>query len=229
MKEWPILFSGPMVRAILEGHKTQTRRVLKPQPPAEDWLPKMHSEFPRMVIGYTGDGKLRNDVGRSGAECSWCCPYGAPGDRLWVRESFAKVPASAYCHDRSLPHMESGDWWVVYKEGWDRVAPTWKPSIHLPRWASRLTLEVTGIRVERLQDISAGDIGAEGAVEAISNQNGEAYKAAMATATSCARKIQRGYLWGIWAERWDSINAKRGFGWDRNPWVWVVEFRRLRV
>jgi hypothetical protein len=129
-----------------------------------------------------------------GREPRWTCPYGRPGDRLWVRETWSQLypyesRRVAYRADRE----------TVVAPG---VLPWWRPSIHMPRWASRLTLEITKVRVERLKEITVKDIAAEGIQEGVGVFAYEDF-----------RKL------------WDSLNAKRGFGWDANPWVWVVEFR----
>lgn len=183
MKERPIIFSGEMVRAILEGRKTQTRRVVKPQP----W-PVETVDTERHVIVSHPD-KLRVPP----------CPYGQPGDRLWVRETWwhprateAHIDNVAYRADGEMPcHL---------------VETNWRPSIHMPRWASRILLEVTDVRVERVQDISEADVQAEGCTGSPFGPMGDAV---------------------LFPRVWDSINAKRGHDWDTNPWVWVVSFRVL--
>ena len=166
MKERPILFSAPMVRAILSGAKTQTRRIIKPQPidSADD-----------PIGAYTVDG------GRS-----WRCPHGRPGDRLWVREAFIHEPAD-YC---------------------------WKPSIHMPRWASRITLEITDVRVERLQDISEADAVAEGCepIRPELVQDGMIVRQGR-SAVEEFRLV------------WEQIHG--GGSWEKNPWVWVIKFKKL--
>lgn len=171
MTERPILFSGEMVRAILEGRKTQTRRVMKPQP---------DTEFPCV---YDRE-----------------CLYGIPGDRLWVREAF-----SIYDHPEGPVCFYKAD------HPQDEYLK-WRPSIHMPRWVSKILLEITDIRVERLKDISEEDAKAEGVVIGV-----EEFKV---TGTDRPYKLAYSLLW-------DLINAKRGFGWDVNPWVWVIEFKRV--
>jgi hypothetical protein len=170
MKERPILFSTPMVQAILEGRKTQTRRVIKPQPePLEDgFMLPLHPD----------------------------CPYGYIGDRLWVRETFAYHHTGRLFYKADIP--------VVCHKNWK-----WKPPIFMPRSASRITLEITDIRVERLQDITRSDIYAEGLI--VPQEHQEDYKE---------------YLLNAWIELWDSINAKK-HPWQSNPYVWVVEFKRI--
>lgn len=207
MKEHPILFSTPMVRAILDGNKTQTRRIVKPQPPEND-LPSCPEFYHPIKYDRYGDmipGEKQFGIYGGGWDVK--CPYGKPGDRLWVRETFCigKVVAG-----------EDDDWYIsqckdendiIYKEAAIREGiglseVTWKPSIFMPRSASRITLEITGVRVERLQDISDDDALAEG--------------------------IEPGRVSHVleFMELWDSINADRGYGWSTNPWVWVIEFKK---
>ena len=179
MRERPILFSGPMVRALLDGRKTQTRRVVKPQPPTErdfrgatfgldraiaDGV-KMYSQndYARLPKHPT-DWSLIGSVGvarDAGFPLRYRCPYGAPGDRLWVKETHAIVPRTAYAMSDGVQQtLKPGDDHdaAVYAAGWERSKPgRWRPSIHMPRWASRLTLTITDVRVQRLQDISEAD------------------------------------------------------------------------
>jgi hypothetical protein len=170
-KERPILFSGPMVLAILEGRKTMTRRVRKPQP-------KLFDTTARMVIG---------------------CPYGQPGDRLYVKETFLPWDASGGVEKYLYRATEHG---TAY-DG------SWKSPLFMPRKASRITLEITGVRVERVQEITWEDAKAEGITyDGFPDSACEFYRQEF--------KIL-----------WDSINAKRGFGWDVNPWVWVIEFKQI--
>ena len=173
MTDRPILFSAPMVRAILDGSKTQTRRVIKPQP-----------SYPNMCessLWFTHRPR---------------CPYGQPGDRLWVRETQAKFHPAVYMAD-----VEEG----LYP------SYLWTPSTHMPRAASRITLEITGVRVERVQDITEADAMAEGADPTLVDPDGG------------SQPHVEGFTL-----LWDSINAPRGFGWDTNPFVWSLEFRRVR-
>lgn len=232
MKERPILFSAPMVRAILEGTKTQTRRVVKLRPPN--------------AIGtfFCGAGDWVWSF-RKGADSSiFRCPYGVPGDRLWVRETWAQVwdcPALPCCEASESFHEDHRR--VAYRStepnalkdyacsfDCDHDEPgcaPWKPSIHMPRRASRITLEVTGVRVERLQDITEADAKAEG-VEPYTQPHG------------CIHPDQRvpgpgfdGARLGDqphrlpFADLWESINGADS--WAANPWVWVVEFKRLEA
>lgn len=186
MKEHPILFSGPMIRAILEDRKTQTRRIVKPQPDAQLFSINSGPE-------WTYPDRLDPD------EPDWdrvrLCPYGKPGDRLWVRETWRNGPDKA-----------------LYRATDDSGTPSirWKPSIHMPRAYSRISLEVTAVRVERVQDISEKDAWAEG-VHSIARRLPYSGDDLASVAFS-----------GLWQE----INGKR-HPWDSNPWVWVVEFKRI--
>jgi hypothetical protein len=189
LRERPILFSGPMVRAILEGKKTQTRRVMRPQPDIRNW--RWTGERWEKYLGYP----LGHDVPLG--------PYGAVGDRLWVRETwmaehFPSAPGEVYYHYRA-DNTGAGSGWTAAK--------MWKPSIHMPRKASRLTLEVTDVRVEQLQSISEMDARAEG----------------MELPADSPRNFRR-----VFAALWDEINGKRpGCTWADNPWVWAVTFERV--
>lgn len=199
MKERPILFSASMVCAILEGRKTQTRRIIKEQP-----LPGCIGTYGvgiPFIRGKNGDVR---------------CPYGQPGDRLWVRETFHTVDGHRAFYRADYNHNPKGD-----KEH----GIVWTPSIHMPRWASRINLEVTGVRVERLNEISEADAVAEGIKQA---------------------REPLSYLWNAdypdkgcgtsgddkepgpvaaYHHLWTYIN---GVGsWNENPWVWVVEFKVL--
>lgn len=200
MKERPILFSAPMVRAILEGRKTQTRRIVKH--PIESH-PVRHMEggaFFKCVNGEEWWVKF---------------PYGKPGDRLWVRETWRAFK------DNSL-YEEPGTE-VDYRAtpaSWAKGSDApWKPSIHMPRWASRINLEITAVRVERLQDISAKDIIAEGAVD-----RPHVDRFGRNPVSAFDGKVYLDLL-SLWAAGWESINGPGS--WGANPWVWVVEFKRL--
>jgi hypothetical protein len=213
-RERPILFSGPMVRAILDGRKTQTRRVVKPQPDIAHWqyIQAMHGTSPPPDPVKFGDWRQWRRVGPDypdGKDDDIWCPY-ADGDRLWVREAFCyeRDPVSAqlgrplYRADGANIIKTDDDGFQVYnKDGYE--ASPWVPSIHMPRAVSRLTLEVVNVRVERLQGISEQDAKAEGCD-------------VVAKGLVTAREL--------FEQLWDGINAKRA-PWASNPWVWVVEFR----
>ena len=204
MKERPILFSGPMVRAILEGTKTQTRRVVQPQPAQQLYQISDSIEFaPRSA---------RDADAPDWARCQ-TCPYGAPGDRLWVRETW-QVDEAGPLQSRTLTgHVRyASDDRVRFcgipkgaiSPGTMLAPGRWRPSIHMPRWASRIDLEITGVRVERLQDISEADMCAEGLDRAPYGDPSAGFQVL-----------------------WDMINAKRGYSWASNPWVWALEFQRV--
>lgn len=224
MSEKPILFSAPMVRAILSGHKTQTRRVVKPQPPdGTVQVSTWHHPDPRpMFVSWTRNGAPVADHPTAGAEISdWPalpCPYGEPGSTLWVREPFK----------RDIDHMDSRKL-IVYRAddavhdagsagAFDFPDIGWKPSIHMPRVASRITLEVVSVRVERLQDISEADALAEGCTQ---NHNG--YFWGGPHAVSGLKQMATAHK--AYRDLWESINGPGS--WDANPFVWVVTFRRI--
>jgi hypothetical protein len=189
MKDRPILMSAPMVRATLAGVKTMTRRVITPQPPADGsakaWTWAIDSDAPRPALGWRDDA-----IGA----CAAVCPHGRPGDLLWVRETWGIAGQF-----RDGPE-------IAYRATDDRNGITWKPSIHMFRAYSRLTLRITNVRVERVQDISESDAVAEGV---------DCYDSAVSVP---ARER--------FMSLWDGLNAKRGYGWAANPWVWVISFER---
>ncbi len=185
MQERPILFSAPMVRALLAGTKTQTRRIIKPQHLAF---------FNQDAAAMLSDWNERP------------LPYGQPGDRLWVRETWHD--ASSSLHSCALYRAD----------GIDLHWGKWAPSIHMPRWASRITLEITSVRVERLQEISIEDAKAEGA---------------WGPDDSIVQKVADYFGTDIFSANprkafqmlWESINGPDS--WAANPWVWAIEFRRV--
>ena len=180
--ERPMLFSAPMVRALLAGTKTQTRRVVKARKDPDYGC-------------HMAPGEIAGDE-----HSARLCPYGRPGDRLWVRETWA---TSALCRPPiNDPFIYAAD---LGPTGVMKWAARWRPSIHMPRIASRITLEVTGVRVERLQDISRGDAMAEGCP----------------FANMAAGPDPRDW----YRDLWDQINGAGA--WTANPWVWVVEFKRV--
>ena len=221
MKEHPILFSAPMVRAIIEGRKTQTRRVV-----TVPWF-KGKRVVPYSPYCEVFDGKLFYDTEYDGfVEAEKFCPYGQPGDRLWVREKFQPLFASAdETEDRDY---KTGKGYKISYPATDGIQEfhdierglshrCW-PSIHMPRWASRITLEITDVQVEREQDISEGDAEAEGATTMMVDSGG-VRSDGLGIDVPC-------YVDGF-ASLWDSINSARGLGWDTNPWVWVISFKRV--
>jgi hypothetical protein len=238
MRELPILFSGAMVRALLDGSKTQTRRVVKHQPP-DDVAPITVAHYEPTVVNWRGEEEpgsvifgAYSDDGDWGAKC----PYGAPGDRLWVRETHdvnrlgvETFPSGrerfyagiAYKADDGRHEADITE--RLYKTLDEKESRGWTPSIHMPRWASRITLEVTGVRVERLQDISETDSAAEG-VESLRNE-GEYWKHYLESTASCDALICLSARESF-RTLWDSLAAP-GADWQANPWVWVVGFKRI--
>ena len=189
MSEKPILFSGEMVRAILDGRKTQTRRVIKPFPLER---PTWHPNLGRWNVIYREDG-----LGRLIK-----CPYGQPGDRLWVKERWYLWPNATDWYTVSYPYSGPATYPVKCYRDLKILGTLGKKNLlWMPREFSRITLDVVGVRVERVQDIDETAVSAEGA------------------------PFEPGGHWDF-ARLWDSINAKRGYGWDKNPWVWVIEFER---
>ena len=212
MKERPILFSAPMVRALLEGRKTQTRRAVKPQPEVSPegnlcgaWLSR---PLGGLLLPKVSDIVMH-------------CPYGQAGDQLWVREAFSGphcMDASDGC--KAVPPSKWGDCSRIWY--WADGNPTegdWtrpRPSIHMPRWASRITLEIVSVRVERLQDISEEDAKAEGVIEGTGD---------FAGCFSCGPALSGTTAQECYGRLWDIINGEGS--WEKNPWVWVIEFRRI--
>ena len=211
-KMYPILFNGEMVRAILEGRKTQTRRPMVPQPPDGHWWAETEAEQ-RLAAEYYPSARGRG------------CPCGIPGDRLWMRETFIledtdTPPTDGRPYRETEEPGEFGQLLVPHYRATEpepHIVPLdlsdsyddrtrWHPSIFMPRWASRITLEVTDVRVERVSDISLADVHAEGKPENIWPTELE-------------------FTW--FRQQWNSIYAKRGLGWDANPWVWAVSFKKL--
>jgi len=228
MKERPILFSGPMVRAILDGRKTQTRRVVRPQPSDQAMLPTQWSDaMPGRPNGFSWEEDDGLELGNVPmADGSWGkvrCPYGTVGDTLWARETWGWIGGkpSQHDHENGVPVFYRADHCNDERDG--LVLPKWRPSIHMPRWASRITLEITGIRVERLQDISEEDAKAEGA-ECLVFDNCGADELEFLDLPHM--KIGEPYRSGF-ALLWECINGPGS--WDANPWVWVVSFRRLEA
>lgn len=233
-RERPIQVSGPMVRAILDGTKTQTRRVVKPQP----WQCQRLARDPASPSGYSLIADAYEDQ-------MLVCPYGVPGDRLWVREAFtyweqpdrddsvraneSHRPQDGKRYQRWMDRImadetSSVEDFLLYKADdakrslaeWPYPHPIYDHCIgrfgktvssrFMPRWASRITLEITDVRVQRVQDIGEEDAHDEGA---------PAWTGAM-----------QSYRTGFHC-LWDGINAKRGFAWTLNPWVWALTFRRV--
>lgn len=229
MKARPILFSTPMVQALLEGRKTQTRRIIKPQPYidnrgnfcwknscyGQDSLGSPHIQKIASPIPWSHTKKVGN-------------PFGKPGDLLWVRENYYLSKQSNH-----LRPSEDKFGHVMYKAGGGaNVYGKLRPSIFMPRWASRITLKITDISVERLQDISEEDAKAEGLSKI--SKDGHLYKYGIPDSDGLPGTDNTGWPWHDWEvdprkaykKLWQSIN---GVGsWNTNPWVWVVEFEVIK-
>lgn len=213
VRERPMLFNGAMVRAILSGAKTQTRRAIKPQPFEASFLDA--PEQYRPSLDETGLLRVATPLGVR----LLTSPFGQPGDRLWVRESFADLRGTGIEHrpDPAGPiqrYAYSADTLAGSDGDHARKAYgiKWRPSIHMPRWACRLVLEITEVRVERLQAISQADAIAEGLTQADSGS-----------------WLPGPYDYPEWAfhQLWDQVYGESA--WDSNPWVWVVGFRPLEA
>lgn len=227
-RERPILFSSPMIRALLDGSKTQTRRIVK--------LPHANSlgQWEPTVIGGERGGRTAAGASIPSQGAIWhartgdclASPYGQPSDHLWVRETFCQFPADAKDGNGAQTYYKAAQHDDQMREV-ERVMASngvrWKPSIHMPRAASRILLEIVSVRVERLQDISEADAIAEG-IEAM----------------PCAvpdTRMWRNYMpsngWtpsvaipqNSFRSLWESINGEEG--WMANPWVWCISFKRV--
>ena len=232
MKERPILFSAQMVRALLDGSKTQTRRIVDPQFQPDALPIEMTATDERGFVteGHTG--------------MWWCeaagnpdeavrCRHGVPGDRLWVREAWKAHSTFDHLPPRDIPQSHV---WYLADDGYKAESRT-RASMHMPRWASRITLEIAGVRVERLQDISEADAEAEGCERldierevhdwkicpkcggtrlhnALGSSGGVVFDV---DCSACDTYVKR------YKHLWVSINGAGS--WDLNPWVWVVEFK----
>lgn len=225
MKEKPIIFSGPMVRAILDGRKSQTRRIINP----DTWNPASSEFSGRFRLGAYSDKVGLQAYFEHIDTGNWFgtkCPYDQPGGRIWVKENFAVQP-ELWAESHLLQPIH----YLADSDPREIEDYAVKSSRFMPRWASRITLEITGIRVERLQDISEQDAIAEG----IECRN-------VIVGSNC----DSGYQYEVWEDRyfydgcqdeilesstdayeslWNKLNGPGS--WDKNPWVWVIEFRRI--
>ena len=200
MKERPIIFNGDMVRAILSGRKSQTRRVIA-NVGADNCIPlQKQTKTKDGIYTYVMDAPMYG-----------LCPFGQVGDRLWVREAWNK-----YCG--LITYRADHDWIDEMRQETVCTAK-WTPSIHMPRWASRITLEITAVRVERLNDISQEDAQAEG-------------MELTGWIPSCSNPDNAGFdetftPYDNFAMLWESIYGEES--WSANPWVWVIEFKRVEA
>lgn len=208
MTERGMIFNSEMVRAILDGRKTQTRRIMKVQP-----------ESNQLGLLLITDSTKHSDIGKyHWAESNatgnhvrsklFSCPFGAVGDRIWVRETWARYNIDQNSHDIAYRATTPEDW---PEEG------RWRPSIHMPRWASRILLEITDVRVERLNAISEEDARAEGIIDGGCLNCGEPEPCGCANPEPDATDA--------FAYLWQSIYGQDN--WNANPWVWVIEFKRV--
>ena len=235
MKERGMIFNGEMVRAILDGRKTQTRRPIK-------WKQTRFTE-----IGEREDGSRWPWSEDAEHACDFWhpCPFGAVGDRIWVRETWQAI--HDYCDEnghvderryaRSIPRHRGNYWHPVYEEAWgnesreDREFP-WRPSIHMPRWASRILLEITDVRVERLNAISEEDAQREGVHTEVWDQTVVARNYAARDeffqfwSEDMPHYVEMNQLYrSSFRSLWESIYGEEG--WKANGWVWVISFKRV--
>jgi len=244
MTERSILFSAAMVRALLSGTKTQTRRALRMQPPDDSGL--MCGPYNPTVIRRGEEEPGSETFGAFTEEGSWAtpCPYGKPGDRLWVRETFycdnAFYPdgvgvnclwrevngkrAAIPIEEQRAEMLESMYYRADGEPEWEGAEePTpWRPSIHMPRWASRITLEITEVRVQRLQDISEVDALAEGVEPTVVGAGWRRYDdpdCEVVGLIPCCTPVES------YRSLWEHLSGPDS--WDANPWVWAISFKRL--
>lgn len=217
MKSRPILFSAPMVRAILDSSKTQTRRIVKGAPDCPNgWYADAYNKTDK----WTFWGPRETEESGKCALPMFKNPYGQVGDQLWVRETWAIASKATdlvkvyYAASEKQSHTEFHEYFPV--ELAKDMLPTWpkyRPSIHMPRWSSRITLEITGVRVERLQDIGEEDAQAEGFHGPMTGTDWYDINQVGKTPSECYKEL------------WTIINGSSS--WDANPWVWCIEFKRI--
>ncbi|HBR5904892.1 TPA: morphogenetic protein [Klebsiella pneumoniae] len=234
MKERGMIFNGEMVRAILDGRKTQTRRIIKPQPEAT-----LSGSLSGKWLSRPLNGLLLPKI----EDIAIHCPFGVVGDRIWVRETF-QGPLfdydlmDSYCKDPTP--FEKPEFCVYKADGVpapefydadDELHCCWRPSIHMPRWASRIMLEITDVRVERLNSINEHDAIAEGLAEI--SKDWRTYKYGVPDRDGYPGTDDCGWPWHEWecypisaySKLWKSIYGADS--WQANPWVWVIEFKRV--
>lgn len=215
MVDRPILFSAPMVRALLEGRKTQTRRAIKPQPTGRI-DPLVSFNRGRMEIAFGPD--MRDKDGSP----KWWRPLAQAGDRLWVREACAIVGT---VDPGFVLYRADGYEAECERHSFDKPFPPeaearWRPSIHMPRWASRITLEVIDVRVEHLQDISEADAIAEGCTQALADEIMQVEELAVYASTHILCPEARARI--LFETLWDQVNGPSS--WEANPWVAAYTF-----
>ena len=234
----PILFSGPMVRALLDGRKTQTRRIVRdvPDKPPGQCHPKNTARHPEPYLdAYCGERRTPTNPRGMGRAWHWWqvddrpgpmafrLPC-APGDLLWVRETWAPLDACTHADPGTAALTARGFYRADYPVDCGDVS-RWRPSIHMPRWASRLTLRVTDVRVQRVQEISEKDAIAEGCRPFFDAANPD--KVPCPNGGTMDMSPLKGPV-DDFRNLWDSLNAKRGYGWDENPWVAAYTFEVIR-
>lgn len=248
MSEHPILFSGAMVRAILDGKKTQTRRVMNPQPDFDRGVWSIAATASRLGFAANTEAGFAEGILRSAVRC----PYGAVGDTLWVRETWGYAVASLDEERLAVYRatIEDPPRWPSHRPPYEEMV-VWRPSIHMPRWASRISLRITDVRVERLQECSEEDAIAEGLARSYTQEQCDTIVGLIGSRAE--DHGWKNYLWhgdvgrGItqaqadawpyqfsnyksardsYASLWESINGKRA-PWSSNPWLWVVSFERI--
>ncbi|MGX0496923.1 hypothetical protein ACUXGN_000872 [Klebsiella aerogenes] len=224
-----MIFNAEMVRALLDDRKTQTRRIMKPQPEpcprGGHWWPS--NVFKTMLHV---EEEMQNGKGGWGGLVGDACPFGDVGDRIWVRETFQGPlfdyeQMESYLEDSSkfekpefCQYAADGKPAPEYYDADDNLRHGWRPSIHMPRWASRILLEITDVRVERLNAISEEDARAEGIIDGGCLNCGEPEPCGCANPEPDATDA--------FAYLWQSIYGQEN--WNANPWVWVIEFKRVK-
>lgn len=249
MKERGMIFNGEMVRAILDGRKTQTRRIIKPQPEVT-----LSGSLSGTWLSRPLNGLLLPKI----EDIAIHCPFGVVGDRIWVRETWAtlgnedgcsvdwndnlckgneKSAARIYRASCEQRHGDFGLWSIPDDADWkphtenEKFEGAWRPSIHMPRWASRILLEISDVRVERLNSINEHDAIAEGLAEI--SKDGRIYKYGVPDRDGYPGTDDCGWPWHEWErypisayrKLWESIYGDDS--WQANPWVWVIEFKRI--
>lgn len=209
--EHTMIFNSEMVRATLDGRKTHIRRPIKPQP--------------KIIHALYSDKSLETERIFKNGDQRIHCPDGKIGERLWVRETWGIWKEGELCSLSTFEYVDydQGSFKAKLEKGYElrykadnATCNKWRPSIHMPRWASRITLEITNIRVERVQEITEEDAKAEGC-----------RSADLASGRECFLNEELGSYKLHFKSLWDSIYSKK-FPWDSNPWVWVIEFKRIK-
>ncbi|WP_424753723.1 hypothetical protein [Klebsiella pneumoniae] len=227
MKERGMIFNSEMVRAILDGRKTQTRRIMKEQP-------VLNGNFYE-VFGSAWSKGMTSIPAVPGHSLSTRCPFGAVGDRIWVRETFCPVDDTQYGGEKWVDYRATPRYEASHPAGWDSApndaeALKWRPSIHMPRWASRILLEITDVRVERLNAISEEDAQREGVHTEVWDQTVVARNYAARDeffqfwSEDMPHYVEMNQLYrSSFRSLWESIYGEES--WKANGWVWVISFK----